>query len=445
MTATLMWSGRVPAQTASPAAPAPLSASWPPSGLDSLVALALAANPATKAAMARVHAAEAQVGPAGARPDPTLMAGVQNYALGEPAFADFMTMKMVGISQTFPYPGKLGLRTRAAKDEVEAAGARLEGARLAVVRQVEDAYYDLAFTERAMEIVRRNEGVLANLITVAQAQYTAGTAAQADVLRARTEAATLAAEAARLSEAHRAALARLNAVLDRPSETPVEGAAFPPRIARAAVADSAREIHFRSAALGARVAASPLLPLDSLQTLASAHSPMLRSHEAEIRAQAARAALARKASRPDVDVALQYGQRQGAGDMVSAVVSIPIPLERGRKQDEVAAAAGAELAAREAEHRDAVNTLRAEIAERVSDVERARTQLALTTSAILPQARATLASATAGYQVARVPFATVIEAQASVFTIETAYYQALTDFAKGVADLEEMVGTEVLR
>ena len=108
-------------------------------------------------------------------------------------------------------------------------------------------------------------------------------------------------------------------------------------------------------------------------------------------------------------------------------------------------AARAELAAREAEHHDAVNALRADVAQRVSDIERARTQLALAVKAILPQARATLASATAGYQVGRVPFATVVDAQASVFNFETAYYQALTDFAKALADLEQMVGAEVLR
>lgn len=462
--ATLMWPGRTPAQAdgTHPAASPPSSSfprepaatglggarsgqAQPESSLDSLVARALVVNPAVMAAIARMRAAQAQVGPAGARPDPTLMVGVQNYALGEPAFSDFMTMKMVGVSQTLPYPGKLGLRERAARDEVEAAGARLAAAKLAVVHDATEAYDDLAFAERALEIVRRNEDVLANLITVTTAQYSAGTAAQVDVLRARTEAANLAAEAAGLGEARRAALARLNAVLDRPSSTPVAGIALPARIVRAAVADSAREIHFTSTALGARVAESPLLPLDSLQALAIVHSPVLQSHEAEIRAQQARVALARTASRPDFDVSVQYSQRQGVHDMVSAVVSLPIPLQRGRKQNDESAAAGAELAAREAEHRDAVNAVRAQIAQRVSDIERARTQLALTVKLILPQARATLASAMTGYQVGRVPFVTVIDAQASAFRSDMTYYQALTDFAKGISELEQVVGAEVLR
>ena len=441
---TLLGSPRAVAQTEAPVAARPPGAALAQS-LDSLVATALAVNPKIRAAAARVQAARARVGPAGARPDPMLMAGVQNFPVSEPGFSDFMTMKMVGISQTLPYPGKLGLRERAARDEVRAAEAQLDDAKLTVVRDVKDAYYDLALTDQAMEIVRRNQDVLANLVTVTGAQYTAGTGAQSDVLRVRLESARLSEEGNRLAEARRAALARLNAALARPSSAPLAPAAYPERVLRAAVPDSAAQIHFTSAALGAGAADSPLLPLDSLQALAIQHSPMLRSHEAELRAQAARVELARKASLPDFDVSLQYGQRQGLSDMVSAVVSIPLPIQKGRKQDEEAAAARAELAAREAEHYDAVNALRADVAQHVSDIERARTQLALSVKAILPQARASLASATAGYQVGRIPFATVMDAQASVFNFETAYYQALTDFAKALADLEQTVGAEVLR
>jgi outer membrane protein TolC len=413
--------------------------------LDSLIARARRASPAIRAAAARVEAARARVGPAGARPDPMLMAGVQNLPLSQPGFADFMTMKMIGISQMFPFPGKLSLRTHAATDEASAARAALEAARLDVTTKVKKAYYELAFTDRALDIVRRNQAVLRNLIAVSEARYATGTGTQADMLRARTEAANLDEAASALLETRRAALAQLNALVDRPSETPVEGADIPARIVQAAVADSAAHVHFVSDAVGARAADSPLLPLDSLQALAAAHSPMIHEHVARIAAQRARVALAEKAHLPDVAVSLQYGQRQGFADMVSATVSIPIPLQQGRKQDAEVAAASAELTALEAEHHEMVNALDAEIAKQVSDLERARTQLALSKRAILPQVRAVFASSTASYQVGQLDFAAVLDAQASVFNAETAYYRSLTDFAKSLAELERTVGAGVLR
>jgi outer membrane protein TolC len=443
----LGWPSRVSAQT--PALVQRVTATPPgaaqPSDLDSLVAMALVANPSIKAAAARTDAARARVAPAGARPDPMLMAGVQNFPVSDPGFSDFMTMKMVGIAQTFPFPGKLSLQTRAATDEVTAARAALDAARLDVTAKVKEAYYDLAFTDRALDIVRRNQAVLTNLISVSQARYTTGTGTQADVLRARTEAANLDDAASALTEKRRAALARLNAALDRPSDTPVATPAVPVSIVRAAVADSATQVHFASSAIGARAADSPLLPLDSLQALAVANSPMIHEHVARIAAQRARVELAEKAHLPDISVSLSYGQRQGFTDMATAIVSIPIPLQKGRKQDAEVAEAVAELTALEAQHHEMVNGLNAEVAEQVSDLERARTALALTKRAILPQAQAALASSTASYQVGRLDFAAVIDAQATVFNTETDYYRSLTDFATGLAKLERTVGAGVLR
>ena len=415
------------------------------SALDPLVARALAVNPTIQAATARAKAAQMRVGPAGARPDPMLMAGIQNFPIAKPGFSDFMTMKMIGVSQTFPYPGKLSLQTRAAVDEASASRAAIDAARLDVTAQVKEAYYDLAFADRALEIARRNQAVLTNLIAVSQARYTTGSGTQADLLRARTETANLDDAASALIEKRRAALAQLNALLDRPTNTAVDEPTIPARIVGAAVADSASHVHFVSDGLGARAADSPIFPLDSLEALAVANSPMLQEHIAQIAAQRARLDLARKAHLPDISVSLDYGQRQGFTDMVSAIVSIPIPLQKGRKQDAEVAESEAELATLEAQHHAMVNALYAEVATQVGDIERARTELALAKRAILPQAQASLASATASYQVGRLDFAGVMDAQASVFNTETTYYRSLTEFAKHLAELERTVGAGVLR
>ncbi len=312
--------------------------------LDSLVRLATETSPAVRAALARVEAARARIGAAGARPDPMLMAGVQNFPVSEPGFRDFMTMKMIGLGQTLPYPGKLSLRTRAAEHELLSAQARLHGVRLEVEEAVERAYYDLAYLDRALEIVERNQRLLVDFMRVTEARYGVGTGGQEEVLRVRVEAARIGEEAVALAEQRRAVLAQLNAVLDRPSDTPVAAPAIPRRVARAAIADSAREIRFVSAALGARAADSPLPPLETLQTPAIQKNPMLRAHEAMIAAQAARVELARKDHLPDFDVSLSYGQRDGFSDMVSAQLSIPLPIQRGRKQDVLLAEARFELA-----------------------------------------------------------------------------------------------------
>jgi cobalt-zinc-cadmium efflux system outer membrane protein len=412
--------------------------------LDSVVARALASSPALRATRARVDAARMRIGPAGARPDPMLMAGVQNFPVTDPGFSDFMTMKMIGVGQTLPFPGKLSLRTRAAEYEVAAATARLDETRLTVARAVRSAYYDLAFADEAFDIVRRNQEMLAALVPVSEAHYSSGTGTQAEVLRLRVEAARLADEASVLTEERRATLARLNAALSQPSDAVLALPTLPERIARLAVSDSGARIRFVSSALGSRVADSPIPSVDSLQAIAIRQNPSLRAHEAMIAAQATRVELAGKERLPDFDVSVQYGQRDGFSDMVTATVSIPLPLQKGRKQDAQIAEARSELAALGAEHHAMRNELAAKVAELHGALERGRSQLALYVKAILPQARATLSSASAGYQVGRVDFISLLEAQAALFEYETQYHRALTDFAKTLALLEEQVG-EVVR
>jgi outer membrane protein TolC len=99
----------------------------------------------------------------------------------------------------------------------------------------------------------------------------------------------------------------------------------------------------------------------------------------------------------------------------------------------------------EGEHHEMVNAIRADVARLVSDIERDRTSLALSVKAILPQSRAALTSATASYQVGKADFLTVLENQATVFNYETDYYRTLSDFASKVAELERVVGSEVLK
>lgn len=429
--------------TRGPVAPAGVAAAAP-AALDTLIARAVAVHPAIRAAAARVEAARARVIPAGTWQDPMLMAGVQNLPVSEPGFSDFMTMKMVGVGQLIPYPGKTRLRRSAAEREVAAAEARLRAARLAVEQRVEDAYYELAYLDQALEITANNQRLLVDFARVTEVRYGVGTGAQQDVLKARVETARLAEDAVALVEQRRIAQARLNEALDRYSETPVPAATVPERIARAAVGDSPREIRFVSASLGARAAGSPLPPLLQLEEAAVANSPELQEQQAMVDLEAARVELARKEVLPDFDVSLQYGQRADRSDMVTAMVSVPLPINRNRRQNLEVTAARAELAAAEQARHEARNRIRLEVARLHSELERDRAQLALYVKSILPQARASLTSATAGYQVGRVDLLTLLDNQTTLYNYEAAYHRLLTDFAQDLAELERVVGKELL-
>lgn len=412
--------------------------------VDTLVARALEVSPRIRAERERVRAADARVGPAGARPDPMLMAGIQNFPVTEPGFSDFMTMKMVGVTQTLTAGGKLASARRAAEYEAAAARAQAASVALEIQRDVRAAYYGIAYLDQALAVIERTRDLLVSLIRATEARYEVGMGGQEDILRARVDAARLGEEASALDAERRGAAAQLNALVDRSTEGAVAAAEIPPSIARAAVAVRPDRIAFVSPALGSRVAGSPIPPVDSLSVTAMQRNPVLVRYDALIAAQAARAELARLERRPDIEVSLQYGQRDGFSDMVTATVSIPLRLQRSRVQDPLAAAARAEVAALESERHQQRLQVQARVASLHAELERARTQLALLVKAILPQSRAAIEATLASYQAGRADFAAVLDAQATLFNSETAYFRALSDFATTIAELEQVAGTEIL-
>ena len=236
----------------------------------------------------------------------------------------------------------------------------------------------------------------------------------------------------------------MNRFLDRPPATTVTGSEIPEWVVSVAVRSASR-VSFVSLDPGARVVDSPLRTLEELLAAVAAKNPTIEVHRARIEAQRARVALAQRAHLPDLDVALSYGQRDARSDMLSLSVALPLPFNRGARQDAWSAEAEAELAALEAEHRGHVNTLQAQVAGLHSDLERDRSRLALLTVGMLPQGTAALHAATAGFQVARTDFLTVLTNQATLFQYETSFHRTLTDFAKNLAELERLVGEEILR
>lgn len=396
---------------------------------DSLVRRALAANPQVRAADARAAAARSRVGPAGAWSDPMLMAGIQNLPVTREASPgahvaaagpEPMTMKMIGVSQTIPYPGKTALRTRIARAESDAEAARAETTRRRVRRDVREAYYDLAAARTLRALLERQQRVAAGIIPASEARYVSGTSSQADVLKARNEATQLATEANAAAASERAAVAALDALLDQPA-----GAAAP--------TDS----------LGTDLVSDSAVSVDSLIARAMASNPQLREQRAMIAAQAARAELARRAVLPDVDVTVQYGQRDRLPDMITALISVPLPIQQKRKQRAEAGAERLDLAAAEAELRTRENEVRSAVARAAAEVERRRADLVLLQRALLPQTRATFASASATYESGRSDLLGVLDAMRAMFAAEAMYVRSLAGYASARAELEALAGPEV--
>lgn len=420
--------------------------------LASLLADAEANNPRILAAAKSAEAAEARVPQAGALPDPMLGVGVMNLPVADPSLGrDMMTMTTVEIGERFPWPGKLGMREEVARLTAEAARFEVERTRQDVLAQVKATYYRIYLLDRALDVTGRNETLVGDLAQLTSARYAVGTGAQPDVLKAQVERTRLSDRAIQLAEQRTGAVARLNALLGRPTDTPVPDTELPEALTTAALGDDKAALSFATAALDGIGAAGeqrtlPGIPtVAELQSMALAHNPMIQAHVRRVAAQDRAVALAGKARLPDVNVSVGYGRRPDFGDFANLMVSVPLPVFAGRKQDQAVIEEAAVLEEHRARHHAMVDELNAEIASLAASLRRARDQLVLLNDGILPQAQTALSSATASYQVGRVDFLTLLDAQVTLYQLELDYHQLLSDFAADMAALERAVGTEVIR
>ncbi len=123
----------------------------------------------------------------------------------------------LGLSQLFPWFGKLALRGNVAAEAAKAARQRYEDEKLKLFFEVKDAFYEYYYLGQAIDVVKENYELLEYLERVARARYKTASAGHPDVIRAQVELGKLEDQLKSLRDLLTPVIARLNAVLNRPT------------------------------------------------------------------------------------------------------------------------------------------------------------------------------------------------------------------------------------
>lgn len=388
--------------------------------LAALLTEAAERNPDVIAARREADAAASRVEPSAALDDPMLEAGLLNVPTGNWSLSrEDMTMKMIGISQRLPYPGKRSLRRAAATREADAVAINAREILNRVQRDVKVAYYELWLADESIRIAEANLALLRQLLSIAQARYGVGQSTQADVFKAQTQLSRMEEERLRLGRERPAFEAELARTIGRP------------------------EALVTSQAPGILM---PVLRLESLKAAARASRPQLAAQQRLLERSAAQVDLARKDYYPDFDVRLQYGQRDNylgvrRDDLVSITVAINLPIWGEKKRDpkvsEAEAArsqAGAMLQAR-------LNEVDAMLRQQVSAAEQGLRSLRLYDGSLVPQARLASDASLSAYRVGRVDFFALLDSRMTAYNAEVGRAAALVAYNKALAEIEFLTGT----
>ena len=392
------------------------------SGLSNYLAYAALNNPQLEAAFNRWKAALEMVSQARTLPDPRF-----NYAyfIQEVETRVGPQEQGVGLSQMFPWFGKLKLRGEGALEGANAMQQHYEAAKLKLFDEVKQAYHELYYVGRAVSVTAENIDLLKQLEEIARSKYESGTAEHGDVIKAQVELDKLRDRLRTLQDFKHPLVARLNAALNRPAEAALP---FPTNLSPASLtAESSRLIE---------------------QVKAS--NPELKSLDFLAEKEKANIALAKKEFYPDVTVGLNYidtGNARMAGvsdsgkDPVILGFSVNIPLWWEKYRAGVREAED-RYAATQQDRQDRANRLSTDLKLALFKYQDAERKIALYRDALIPKADQNLKVIQRSFEACKSDFLSLVDAERILLEFQLTYERAVADREQGLATVERLIGGE---
>ena len=376
---------------------------------------ALARNPSLAAMREAWREAGARAEQAGALEDPMLDGMLAPRSFGS---SSVDAGYRVGITQQISILGQRGLRRRAARAEGEAAAYDFETARLDLLHEVREAYFDYYRVCRGQEINRSLVELMGESRRVALAKYSSGTVEQTDPLQAEAELAMLQHDGVVLAQQRRMILARLRALLHLPQSTALPE---PPRDL------PTPEFPATGEWLGAQM---------------QPKWPELVAADASVKARQARLTLAHRERLPELGFGVAYDRFWSETDLRTTVgVSLNLPLNFGR------------LAAREREAQAALSKAEAErlaVRDRIEQrIEEASASLGLhlhdieiMRGAVVPARERSLKAIRAAYEVNRSDFLALLSATRDLAGARLELYEAEVMAQQAQAELKRALAAD---
>jgi outer membrane protein TolC len=379
--------------------------------LQSAEAIALRQNPGLGALTQKIAELRHKAVAVAQLPDPHLALGAVNVPLNSFSMnQQQMSMLSVGLSQTFPSFGKLGLEGQQAGIEAREATDTLRGQSAELVLLLRRAWLQALYTEDAVATVQHQEQLEAESVQAALALYRSAQGSQAEVLRAQLARDSLANDITKLQAEQASDLAQIAQILNLPEPPSIEkqwpNLPPPPTLAE----------------VEARLSGQPLL----------------RAARAQTRVAQMGVQVAKTGYWPDVTVSVGYGQDfyPGSPNWLSAGVDLSLPIFPGDRQDQDVAAARAKAQQARYRYDDQHLALTQQARAAFARYESHKIQLERIDRQLLPTARNAFSATLAAYSAGRAGLNAVLRTQKEVLGYALARLQHRRDLGLYAAELD---------
>lgn len=390
--------------------------------LDDLIKEAVANNPEIKAMQDAFKAAEQTIKQAVSLQDPNLSAG---YFTRNPETRVGPQIGKYGISQKFPFFGKLTLRGKVAAKERDIAYEKYEAAVQEVIKSLKHSFYDLYWIRKSTDITNEIKDLLNELEKVAESKYSTGIASQQDVMKAQVEISKLMAKLYTLAEQEVTLQEKMNTLLNRPVETPIgkiESFAF-------------TEFPYS---------------LEKLLSLSEQYRQELKAASLSIDKHTEMVALKKKDYFPDFTLGVDFidvgsGKTSAFNDGQDSWMgkfAVNVPIWRRRIKASVNEAKN-QLSSSENIYQNVKNRVSFQLKDALFQLQTCKELLNLYENALIPQAEESLKASQSGYETGKADFLDLIDSERVLLNFKIAYYRSVSNYEKYIATLERAVGTNV--
>jgi outer membrane protein, heavy metal efflux system len=371
-----------------------------PLSLEDAVDKALQEAPQVAASAATLEAAGAVAPSAGRLPDPELVTGVDNLPINSAEryslTRDFMTMRKIGVMQSFPNGEKRRLQGERAQREIAVAQGELLKTRFDTSRAVAEAWIARAVADESLTRLRALKPDVALEAAAGRAALASGRGSAAEALAAQSLVAELDERILALEQEGEMRRAELARWISTDAERPLAGI------------PTDRDLGHSPESLLATVPQHPpLAPV--LAKIAEAQTDV---------------ALARAQKHSDWSAELSYAQRgPDFSNMVSLEFRIGLPLFAKNRQNPVIAQKLAVVRAQEAERDAEVRMHTAEIRAEFAQWRQGRDRLKNYATELLSLARDRSRAAIASYGAGRGDLRLTIDALTQEINTQLEYVQ----------------------
>ncbi len=331
----------------------------------------------------------------------------------------------LGITQAFPWFGKLTAKSDIASARAQAAQFKYEAEKLKLYNAVKKNWYELAYLGQALKLAKDNLELMDYYQKIATSKYRSSLATHPDVVRAQIELASLTEVVQSLESLKQPQSAKLSAALNLPTDYQFQWPEF-------------------------EQVPDYQIDKNTIYDAVISSDPELKGMSSLIEADRAQLRLARAVSSPDFAIGVDWIQTgrsemdvaDSGKDPVVLMFSMNLPIWQN-KNNAVKRQASAALRATELKNQQLKNDKLAQAAQLIFQIEDARRKMLLNKDTLGEKASELVKVSEAAYQNGTLDFLSLIDAQRRQLKYMLDYYRSKTDYLKYIADLELLLGGEL--